>query len=139
MTSLAGVHHAALSVRSLEISVGWYRDVLGLEETFRRDSGSQRVVVLRFPGLRATLGLVEHADASGDFDPRHVGLDHLAFSVDSGDELQAWARRLDELGIAHSGPADTPFGGMLHFNDPDGIALAIFWERAQASAPHSAP
>jgi catechol-2,3-dioxygenase len=130
VASLAGLHHAALSVRDIELSVGWYRDVLGLEETFRRQSETERVAVMKLPGLRATLGLVQHAHAGEGFSPSNVGLDHLAFSVESGEELQAWSRRLGELGIDHSGPADTPFGGMLHFNDPDGIALALFWERA---------
>jgi len=32
-----------------------------------------------------------------------TGLDHLEFLVASQNELQQWAKRLDELGIAHSG------------------------------------
>lgn len=29
--------------------------------------------------------------------------------------------------MAQSPPAETPFNGMLHFTDLDGIALALFW------------
>ena len=130
---LAGTHHAALSVRDVGAASRWYRDVLGLEETFRRESDSQTAVVMRFPGLQATFGLVEHKEGGVPFSARNLGLDHLAFSVSSGEELGAWARRLEERGVTSSGVIDTPFGGMLHFADPDGIALALFWERPTPS------
>ena len=130
---LTGTHHAALSVRDVEAASRWYRDVLGLEETFRRESDTQTAVVMRFPGLQATFGLVEHKEGGVTFSARNLGLDHLAFSVPSGEALRAWARRLEEQGVASSGVIDTPFGGMLHFADLDGIALALFWERPPPS------
>jgi catechol 2,3-dioxygenase-like lactoylglutathione lyase family enzyme len=128
-TALGGVHHAALSVRDVEAASRWYRDVLGLEETFRRQADGQTVVVMHSPGLRTTLGLVEHRDRGHGFSPCNVGLDCLAFRVGSRSALWAWSGRLERCGVAHSGPVETPFGGMLHFCDRDGIALALFWER----------
>jgi catechol 2,3-dioxygenase-like lactoylglutathione lyase family enzyme len=88
------------------------------------------MLVMRFPGLRQTLGLVEHTGAGEGFKPQNLGLDHLAFSVGSMEELGAWSHRLDERGVTHSEPIETPFGGMLNFEDPDGIALSLFWERS---------
>ena len=129
MGPLAGLHHAALSVRDLDASIQWYEDVLGLEPTFRQDLDTRRAVVMRLPDTRQTLGLVEHFGTGNGFKPENLGLDHLAFAVYSGEELESWARRLDDHGVTNSGPSDTPFGGMLHFSDLDGIALAIFWER----------
>jgi len=76
---------------------------------------------------------VQHSSAEEVFEPRNIGLDHVAFSVSSDEELESWARRLDERGISHSGPSETPFGGMLHFTDLDGIPLALFWEAAEDS------
>ena len=139
MAALGGLHHAALSVRDLEASVRWYHDLLDLEPAFRQDSDARRMVVMKFPGSRQTLGLVQHAehgDGAG-FDARNLGLDHLALSVASGEELASWAARFDEHGVGHSGPTETPFGGMLHFTDPDGIALALFWERSWGNDPQS--
>lgn len=130
MSALAGLHHAALSVKSLDASVEWYRKVLGLEETFRQELDARRMVVMRFPGRRETLGLVEHDGDGEDFKPANLGLDHLAFKVSSGEDLEAWPARLDQHRIAHSGVLETPFGGMLQFQDLDGIALALFWERS---------
>lgn len=132
---LIGTHHAALSVKDIDASIDWYRRVLGLEETFRQESDTRRAVVMRFPGLRGTLGLVQHTDAGIGFSPRNVGLDHLAFAVESAEELWAWPDRLEQLGVSHAPAVETPFGGMLHFQDPDGIALALFWERGLTGAP----
>lgn len=130
MEPLAGLHHVALSVRDLGASLAWYRDVLGLEETFRDESEARRMAVTRFPGQRHTFGLVEHRNGGGGFAPTNVGLDHAAFSVASLEDLRAWAGHFDRLDVVHSGVTETPFGGMLYFKDPDGIALALFFERA---------
>lgn len=119
----------ALSVANLDNSIEWYREVLGLEEMLRQEADDRRMAVLQFAGSRSTLGLVEHSGAAPGFEPHHVGLDEVAFSVTSGEELEAWAHRLDERGVTNTGPLDAPFGGMLHFEDLDGIALALFWER----------
>jgi hypothetical protein len=57
----------------------------------------------------------------------------------SGEELWAWARRFDEVGLAQLPPAETPFNGMLHFTDLDGIALALFWGTAWRGALKPSP
>ncbi len=129
MAGLAGLHHAALSVSDLDASIRWYTEVLGFEPTFRQELDNRRVVVMRLAGTRQTLGLVQHLGTGESFGPENLGLDHLAFSVTSGEELESWAHRLDDHGVTNSGPTGTPFGGMLHFADRDGIALALFWER----------
>lgn len=126
---LAGLHHVALSVRDLDASSTWYQEVLGLREELRRSADDRRWAILRLPGTAQQVGLVEHSASTGGFDPRRLGLDTLAFAVSSGDELAAWADRLRQRGTESSGVTETPFGGMLHFRDPDGIALALFWNR----------
>jgi catechol-2,3-dioxygenase len=76
------------------------------------------------------VGLVEHIGHEDDsFDPRRLGLDHAAFNVGSREELDEWATRLTAAGIEHSGAIDVPPGAILNFTDPDGIALALFWDR----------
>lgn len=60
------------------------------------------------------------------------GLDHLAFTVASLDELHRWANRLTAAGIAHSGFIDMPRGAIVNFKDPGGIALAFFCDGTDA-------
>jgi catechol-2,3-dioxygenase len=134
VAALAGLHHAALSVRDVDAAADWYRDVFGLEEAFRQESDTRRFVVMGSPGFAHTLGLVEHHGPKEDFRPQNLGLDHLAFSVASREDLDAWSATLNDRNVVNSGPIDTPFGGMLNFTDLNGIALALFWERGRGPA-----
>jgi glyoxylase I family protein len=128
--SLRDYHHVALTVRDLDASAEWYMRVLGFREAFREDGEGRRAMVLRFPVGNFSLGLVEHRSvAQPAFDPRRPGLDHVAFNVATRADLDEWAAHLTAAGIAHSGVIDIPPGGILNFKDPDGLALALFWDR----------
>jgi catechol 2,3-dioxygenase-like lactoylglutathione lyase family enzyme len=86
-------------------------------------------VFLLHDGLGIRLGLTQHAAGDGGpFDETRTGLDHLAFGVASRAELDAWAARLDELGVPRSpvAPARTlPGAAVLVFRDPDNIQLEL--------------
>jgi glyoxylase I family protein len=130
MRPLGAFHHVALTVSDLERSAEWYSRVLGLVELFREDSPSRRAVVYRFADGGTSVGLVEHAGSEdAGFVPTHTGLDHLAFSVASQQDMRDWATHLDDHRVAYSGPIEIPPGEILNFRDPDGIALALFWDR----------
>jgi glyoxylase I family protein len=74
------------------------------------------------------LGLHQHARPAPeeDFSEFRVGLDHVAFGCANRAELEKWARRLDELGVAHGEIKVAGYGLGLSFRDPDGIALEFF-------------
>lgn len=129
MIDLTGLHHVALTVTSLERSVAWYTSVLGLEELFRETGDVRNASVLGFTNGAFAVGLVQHAGSDPGFDPRTIGLDHVSFSVAHEEDLHDWAVRLDAAGIEHSGVVEVPPGAIVNFEDPDGIALSIFWDR----------
>jgi glyoxylase I family protein len=96
------------------------------------------------PGLRVwnlfhpsfvPIGLVGHDALSSDrFDERAVGLDHLALRVPNRAALEAWAKHLDDLGVAHSGVQEENGGPLIVFRDPDNIQLELWsfdWDQVQ--------
>ncbi len=130
MEALANVHHVSVTVSDLDRSAAWYAEVLGMVEQFREDSSTRRAAVFRFIRGGYSVGLVEHPGSpSSRFDPTVVGLDHFAFAVSSQTELREWANHLDAHGVESSGPIEVAPGEILNFKDPDGIAIALFWDR----------
>ncbi len=92
--------------------------------------GHMRYICLVEPGSEFVLCLVGHASNPGEpFNEVRTGLDHLEFLVARHEELQEWADRLDQLGIAHSGVKSLSYtdNAMLTFRDPDNIQLEFFW------------
>lgn len=123
---LIGFRHIGLTVSDLDRSARWYRDLLGFEELFRERYPERCTAILRIPGTEVLVGLVQFlGDAADSFSARNLGLDHLCFAVSSRDDLESWAARLDEHGVAHSGVIEMATSPIINFRDPDGIALAI--------------
>jgi glyoxylase I family protein len=100
--------------------------VLGFVELFRESHPDRSTVILRIPETQLILGLVEFTAANGNpFTPQRTGLDHLCFAAASHEDLQAWAGRLDDHGVSHSGVVEMATSPIVIFKDPGGIALAI--------------
>ena len=117
-----GVDHVSLTVTDLDRSERFYTDVLRLLRL--ADFGTARVLLHRPTSF--VLALVRHDAANGDpFSEVHTGLDHLGFGVTSREELVAWERQLEMLGVKYTPIRDMEFGAHLNFRDPDDIALEL--------------
>lgn len=115
--------HTRYRVHDLEKTVGFYRDVLGLEEVRRSESGrGSKLVFLKAPGSEELLEICQY-DASG---PVQVGPDltHLAFEVT---DLEAFARTAEAKGYPLSdGPHRTSKGSVIAFIDaPEGYEVEL--------------
>ena len=126
MPATEGVSHTALTVTDLDASVAWYQRLFDATILWQEDQGDHKFVLVFSPPL--AIGLHTHAaTANGDvFSETRVGLDHISFQVPDRAELEAWAKRLDELDIAHSPITEAPYGTVLVFRDPDNIQLEFF-------------
>lgn len=127
MPRFSGIHHVALTVTDLSVSVPFYEKVLGSSPVTTMTDGPFTRRVFELPGGQR-LGLTQHTNGNtySSFDPTVPGLDHLGLACADRDEVVAWAAALDRMSIPHSGVQDADYGSALSFADPDGNALEFF-------------
>lgn len=127
MTSFAGGHHIAFTVRDADRSAAFYRDLLGMQVLMEGDESDVRFRILAHPQSGWVIGVRQYpGHTDGEFSEFRTGLDHFAFTVETRAELEAWQGRLDELGVPYTPIAETPIGTVIVFRDPDNIQLE-FW------------
>jgi glyoxylase I family protein len=121
------VSHVAITVRDLSVSVPWYEALFQARPVLDEDTDPDFHHTVFLLG-NTLFGLHQHGTPApeDDFSEYRVGLDHVSFGVADRAELETWARRLDELGIAHGDIKDAGYGSGVSFRDPDGIALEFF-------------
>ena len=83
--------------------------------------------LLADPEWRFIIVLHRHDANEGErFAETRTGLDHVGFNVSSRADLERWQEHLAALGVSQSPIADTPYGYILVFRDPDNIQLEMF-------------
>lgn len=123
---ISRLNHAVLYVRDAGQSAVFYRDVLGFTVVDEHPEG--RAVFLRASGSENhhDLGLFSVGPAPAA--PRGApGLYHLAWQVDTIDELAELSERLRRHG-ALVGASDHGVSKSLYAVDPDGIELELMWQ-----------
>ena len=124
------LNHAVLFVRDLAESVRFYGDVLGFRRIDMTPDGFAGAAFLQAPGSTNDhdLGLFEIGPGAGPSlaGRSTVGLYHLAWEVDTLDELEATAGRLAAAG-ALVGTSDHGTTKSLYGRDPSGLEFEIVW------------
>lgn len=128
-----GVHrlnHAVLFVRDVNRSVAFYSDVLGFRQIAMTPDGFRGAAFMQAPDSTNDhdLGLFELGPNAGPSGAGRttVGLYHLAWEVDTLEELERIALRLSEAG-ALVGTSDHGTTKSLYGKDPDGLEFEIVW------------
>lgn len=115
-----------LNVASLDVSIPWYRDVLGMTLLYRRDDIAWCELATEV--AKVNVGLGEGREV------RQGGGATLTFGVA---DLDAAKAALDAAGVRQDGPVQEIPGmvRLLTFYDPDGNALMFYQD---LSAAHEA-
>jgi catechol-2,3-dioxygenase len=120
------LNHAVLYVRDVPRSVTFYSEVLG----FRQVMGGPTAAFLQAEGSTNDhdLGLFQVGAQAADSaaGTTAVGLYHLAWEVDTLDELGRIAAALAEHG-ALVGASDHATTKALYAKDPDGLEFEVSW------------
>jgi len=118
--AISRLNHAVLYVSDVERSVAFYRDVLG----FRTKLELPGAAFLQAPASTNDhdLGLFE----VGQGQHGRIGLYHLAWEVETLDDLEDHLHRLADAG-ALVGMSDHGTTKSLYAKDPDGIEFEVVW------------
>ena len=120
------LNHAVLYVRDVERTVAFYRDVFG----FTQVAGFPGAAFLKAPASTNDhdLGLFQVGAQAGPSGAgvNTVGLYHLAWEVESLDDLEEHMHRLSEAG-ALVGMSDHGTTKSLYGKDPDGLEFEVVW------------
>jgi catechol-2,3-dioxygenase len=119
------LNHAVLYVNDVARSVAFYQDVLGFR-AIDGMSGSAKAAFLRAPDSTNDhdLGLFE--TGGNPPPPGSAGLYHLAWEVDTLDDLDGLAAKLTTAGSL-VGASDHGTTKSLYAKDPDGIEFEVVW------------
>jgi catechol 2,3-dioxygenase-like lactoylglutathione lyase family enzyme len=123
MASVARLNHAVLYVSDVERSVAFYTSVLGFEPRFVT---LPNAAFLRAEGSPNDHDLGLFRVGSRPSSPQSVGLYHLAWQVDTIDDLVELRGRLVEA-AALVGESDHGVSKSLYAHDPDGIEFEVMW------------
>lgn len=107
--------HFVLRCRQLEQSVNWYRTVLGMETVFSNDF----IAFLTYDDEHHRLALVQ-ARNTDEMPKGAAGLDHVAYTLSSVDDLLTTYKRLKGEGILPVWPINHGLTTSLYYADPDG-------------------
>src|SRR5687767_1405829 len=120
----------SLTVKDLEKSVAWYRDVIGFTEDnrFERD-GKLRSVAMKAGDIRF---LLNQDDGAKGWDRRKG--EGFSFLFTTAQDIDSIAKRIkDRGGVLETEPADMPWGvRSFRLRDPDGYRFAISSPRPES-------
>ena len=117
--------HIVFYVRSLDDSVHFYREVVGLELVGRIFEG--RAAMLSGGRTHHELLLIEVGEAPAPPAGRRLGLYHVGWKVgESLAELRAARERAEHGGYPVEGMADHTVSQSLYLRDPDGNEVELY-------------
>lgn len=114
MSNITGLNHITLAVTDLDMSIPFYRDLLGFQVVAQWSRGAY--LIMQNLWLCLSLDSNRDDEASSDYS-------HIAFSIDAADFVPM-AKNIRQQGIVEW-QENSSFGDSLYILDPDGHKLEI--------------
>jgi catechol-2,3-dioxygenase len=126
--AISRLNHAVLYVRDVARTVAFYRDVLGFSVQHELPNGVGAFLQAPDSTNDHDLGVFGIGSAAGDSQAGRatVGLYHLAWEVQTLDDLEDYQTRLANAG-ALVGASDHGTTKSLYAHDPDGLEFEVVW------------
>ena len=140
MTTNNGIHHLAVATKDIKTQIDFFNDVLGCElvalywmhgvegawHGFLKLSDTCSIAFVQTPdvaGIERTIGVTHAGSGAG---PCAGGtMQHVAFNVDSLEDLYAMRDRIRSRGITIFGPIDHGMCHSIYFAGPEDLSLEV--------------
>ncbi len=117
LTTHPQMAHYVLRVGNLQASIDWYGAVLGMQPVHR----NPMICFLTYDEEHHRMALVQADAEAGSANSQNApGLDHVAFTLNSLEELLATYKRLRSREILPDWPVNHGLTTSLYYRDPDG-------------------
>ena len=126
MTAVRRLNHAVLYVRNAGRSAAFYKEAFEFEIVTEAGNGFAVFMRSSIADNHHDLGLFTVGDDAPGPQRGRAGLYHLAWEVDTIQDLAAMRERLMKLG-ALVGGSDHGVSKSLYGHDPDGIEFEVMW------------
>ena len=120
------LNHAVLFVADLERSLRFYTDIFGMEVVAHEPRANAAFLRLPRSGNHHDLGLFGVGTAGGPKRRGAIGLYHLAWQLDTVDELVEARQALLDAG-AYTGESSHGATKSIYGADPDGNEFELMW------------
>ncbi len=138
MTSIdprVDIGHVHLKVADIDRALGFWRDVLGFEETTRY---GDQAAFLSAGGYHHHIGLNTWESRGGPQPaPGTTGLFHAAIRYPDRAALADALRRLVEAGVPVDGASDHGVSEAIYLRDPDGNGVELYRDRPREEWPRT--
>lgn len=114
-----GFNHVTIRVSDLQQSLGFYREILGMDLIHQ----GRRDVYLEWG--TAWVCLMERKGERRD-DMAGLGVDHVAFTIAEEDFDEAVEKLREHRVTILRGPMERGGGRVINFLDPDGVQLELY-------------
>lgn len=127
------IGHVHLKVSNLDRALGFYRDLLGFEETQRY---GESAVFISAGGYHHHIGLnTWYSKDAGPAPVRSAGLFHTAILYPTRKDLALILKRLLDADYPLTGASDHGVSEALYLNDPDGNGVELYWDKPKEQWP----
>src|SRR5262245_53269728 len=125
------IDHVNIFVRNAQRSYEWYRDIFGFytqDIFYHQGTEKPRAVFLSAdPDHAHDIALFEVGEQAALQDKGQVGLNHVAWRMETLDDLKEMYGRLQARGVK-TRVADHTISLGVYFSDPDGNGLEVYYE-----------
>ena len=125
--------HVNIYVRNAEKAQQWYTEVLGLH-TYDLNPGRAAFMSANLDESHE-IAVIEVGESAMGPQSGQVGLNHMAWRMDSLEDLKDFYNRLGELKVSIGRVVDHGISLGIYLKDPDGNGIEVYYEIPRSEWP----